>query len=248
MFISDLSGKEYPDNQKVPVCGIRDSIMQMMVSDNGGPVHSVSRKDLDRYRQCYIERAMSEDLDKVSTLEKQVIEKLRNHELVSDNIEDQWEKESTPGQRIADKVASFGGSWRFIIIFLIFIALWIAINMMALFAKNFDPYPFILLNLMLSCLAALQAPVIMMSQKRSEEKDRQRAKEDYKINLKSEIEIQTLHEKIDHLIFDQQSRMFEIQNIQTEMLHDVLYHFKPGSRHSQVTVPEYHCEERGEEV
>jgi uncharacterized membrane protein len=88
--------------------------------------------------------------------------------------------------------------------------------------KGFDPYPFILLNLILSCLAALQAPVIMMSQNRQEEKDRERAKSDYMINLKSELEIRTLHEKIDHFIINQQQELFEMQKIQLEIMKDVL--------------------------
>ena len=128
----------------------------------------------------------------------------------------------TTGQRIADKVASFGGSWRFIILFGLFLFIWISINIFWLVNKGFDPYPFILLNLILSCLAAIQAPVIMMSQNRQEEKDRERAKKDYMINLKSELEIRILHEKIDHLIMHQQQELLEIQKVQIEMMNDIL--------------------------
>ena len=128
----------------------------------------------------------------------------------------------TTGQRIADKVASFGGSWRFIILFGLFLFIWISINIFWLANKGFDPYPFILLNLILSCLAAIQAPVIMMSQNRQEEKDRERAKKDYMINLKSELEIRILHEKIDHLIMHQQQELLEIQKVQIEMMNDIL--------------------------
>jgi uncharacterized membrane protein len=104
----------------------------------------------------------------------------------------------------------------------VFIFIWISINLYWLVNKGFDPYPFILLNLILSCLAALQAPVIMMSQNRQEEKDRDRSKNDYMINLKSELEIRTLHEKIDHFIMDQQQELFELQRIQIEMMNDIL--------------------------
>ncbi len=221
MFKSDLSGKTFPDNQKVSAVSIRTGILEIMRRDHPGELNHISRSELDDYRQRYIEESLRSDVDQVTSLEKEVLEKLRNHEVVSDNIEDSWTKRYTVGQRVADKVATFGGSWTFIIFFCGFILFWIVINVVALFSKNFDPYPFILLNLMLSCLAALQAPVIMMSQNRSEEKDRQRAREDYKVNLKSEIEISTLHEKIDHLIIDQQSRLFEIQHIQVEMLRDL---------------------------
>jgi len=106
----------------------------------------------------------------------------------------------TFGQKVADKVAAFGGSWTFIISFFVFILLWIGVNVYFLTNTGFDPYPFILLNLILSCLASLQAPIIMMSQNRQEEKDRERAKKDYEINLKAENEIQLLQEKLDKLI------------------------------------------------
>jgi uncharacterized membrane protein len=130
------------------------------------------------------------------------------------------------GQVVADKVADFGGSWTFIISFFIFILLWIASNVYLLLNKGFDPYPFILLNLILSCLAALQAPVIMMSQNRQEEKDRERAKKDYMINLKSELEIRMLDEKLDHLIMHQQQELIEIQKVQIEMMNDILNRIK----------------------
>jgi uncharacterized membrane protein len=106
----------------------------------------------------------------------------------------------TFGQKVADKVASFGGSWTFIISFFIFILFWIGVNVYFLTNKGFDPYPFILLNLILSCLASLQAPIIMMSQNRQEEKDRERAKKDYEINLKAENEIRVLQEKLDKIL------------------------------------------------
>jgi uncharacterized membrane protein len=123
-------------------------------------------------------------------------------------------------------VADFGGSWTFILSFMGFLVLWILVNVFVLVAKPFDPFPFILLNLILSCIAAMQAPIIMMSQNRQEEKDRERAKRDYKVNLKSELEIRMLHEKVDHLIMHQQQELLEIQNIQMEMLNDILSNLK----------------------
>ena len=127
---------------------------------------------------------------------------------------------------MADKVASFGGSWTFIISFFIFITIWITSNVIIFTNKEFDPYPFILLNLILSCIAALQAPVIMMSQNRQEEKDRERAKKDYMINLKSELEIRMLDDKIDHLVMHQQQELIEIQKVQIEMMNDILNRIK----------------------
>lgn len=124
----------------------------------------------------------------------------------------------TIGEKLADKVATFGGSWKFIIIFTIFLIIWMCINVFALSNKGYDPYPFILLNLILSSIAALQAPVIMMSQNRKEERDRQRAEDDYMVNLKSEIEIRNLHEKIDLLISEQMKNLFEIQQVQLNQI------------------------------
>ena len=123
---------------------------------------------------------------------------------------------------MADRIAAFGGSWTFIGLFFGVLLGWIVLNTAALARHRFDPYPFILLNLVLSTLAALQAPVIMMSQNRQEDKDRQRAKKDYMINLKSELEIRMLHEKLDHLIMHQQQDLLEIQQIQVEMMDDIL--------------------------
>ena len=161
-------------------------------------------------------------MENLSELEKTVLASLTNNTTLADKIEGEDQQVLTTGQKIADKVASFGGSWTFIISFGIFIFIWITINVFWLVNKSFDPYPFILLNLILSCLAALQAPVIMMSQNRQEDKDRQRAKKDYMINLKSELEIRTLHEKIDHFIIDQQQELLEIQKVQIEMMADIL--------------------------
>jgi uncharacterized membrane protein len=132
----------------------------------------------------------------------------------------------TYGQIIADKVADFGGSWIFIISFFVFILIWIGFNVFILLNKGFDPYPFILLNLILSCLAALQAPIIMMSQNRQEDKDRARAKKDYMINLKSELEIRLIDDKLDHLIQHQQQELIEIQKVQIEMMNDILERIK----------------------
>ena len=132
-----------------------------------------------------------------------------------------YSKKQLIGQNIADSVAKFGGSWTFILIFIFILLFWIILNSIALMKKPFDPYPYILLNLVLSCLAALQAPVIMMSQNRQEEKDRIRAENDYQVNLKAEIEIKILHEKLNHLITDQWDRLVEIREIQLELLEDL---------------------------
>lgn len=134
---------------------------------------------------------------------------------------DEKDGNRTFGQRVADRVASFGGSWTFILSFLFFLLAWIIVNIYFLFNKGFDPYPFILLNLILSCIAALQAPIIMMSQNRQEEKDRERAKKDFQINLKAEEEIRILQKKLDHILEHQHHELLKIQSEQTKLLHDI---------------------------
>ncbi|MBU3741293.1 MAG: DUF1003 domain-containing protein [Candidatus Kapabacteria bacterium] len=131
--------------------------------------------------------------------ERDVLEHILRNELITDVPDDFEDGPTTVGQRLADHVAAFGGSWLFISAFFTFILLWMLTNVLLLAGHAFDPYPFILLNLILSCLAAVQAPIIMMSQNRQEEKDRQRARADYRVNLKAEVEIRLLHEKIDAL-------------------------------------------------
>jgi len=135
---------------------------------------------------------------------------------------EEQEDHRTPGQRIADKVASFGGSWVFILSFLFFLVIWILFNVYWLQNKGFDPYPFILLNLILSCIAALQAPIIMMSQNRLEEKDRERAKKDFIINLKAEQEIRVLQKKMDQLLKHQHEELMAIQKQQIELIEQII--------------------------
>ncbi|MFC7772617.1 DUF1003 domain-containing protein [Flavobacterium sp. GCM10027622] len=136
-------------------------------------------------------------------------------------VDSEDDAERTFGQRIADKVATFGGSWTFIISFLFFLSLWIFANIYFLANKGFDPYPFILLNLILSCIAALQAPIIMMSQNRQEEKDRERAKKDFQINLKAEEEIRILQKKLDHILEHQHLELIKIQKEQLQLLREI---------------------------
>ena len=178
--------------------------------------------DLNHYRTAHIREILTNERGELSDLEAEVARSMTEQELLSQNINDQFVGKLTTGEKIADKVATFGGSWRFIIIFGSFIFVWILINALFLAARPFDPYPFILLNLMLSCLAAIQAPIIMMSQNRQESKDRLRSEHDFKINLKAELEIQHLNEKLDHLITNQWQNLLETQEMQMEMLDEIM--------------------------
>lgn len=148
----------------------------------------------------HLETILQKDLGKLSDEELKILISMSISRILVDSSLDDSKQNSTFGERTADKIAEFGGSWTFIISFGIFISFWIGINVWVFLNKGFDPYPFILLNLLLSCLAALQAPVIMMSQNRQEQKDRERAKSDYQINLRAELEIRLLHEKLDYVI------------------------------------------------
>ncbi len=155
-------------------------------------------EDLGDFRKDYVKEVLEDEIGELSALDQEVVESLEQHEILSADISSQFERKLTFGERLSDQIAEFGGSWKFLITFGAVILVWIIINGIMLATRAFDPYPFILLNLVLSCLAAVQAPVIMMSQNRSEARDRLRAENDYKINLKAELEIRHLHEKLDH--------------------------------------------------
>lgn len=180
--------------------------------------------ELGKVREDFIAYLLQSELEELHSIQKNLSSALEKEELVTREI--QREKENggslSFSQKLADKVATFGGSWTFIITFMSFLAVWIMANAFLLKQPTFDPYPFILLNLILSCIAALQAPIIMMSQNRLEEKDRERAKMDYIVNLKAELEIKMLHEKMDHLMTRQQQQLLEIQKLQVEMMEDVI--------------------------
>src|SRR5437773_5754755 len=178
-------------------------------------------EDLGNLRKDYVKEVLEDEIGELSALDNEVIQSLEQHEILSADISKQFEKKLTFGERLSDHIAEFGGSWKFLITFGAVLVIWIAINGVILATHAFDPFPFILLNLILSCLAAVQSPIIMMSQNRAEARDRLRAENDYKVNLKAELEIRHLHEKIDHLLRRQYNRLFEIQQIQIELLEEI---------------------------
>lgn len=227
MFTSAISGLEFQDNEKVLGKTIRIPVLHLIKEDypNFDVQNYIADSELNIYREKYISRYLATEVNQLSDLHKKIIHSINDDKSFVNKVEDEIDVRNY-GQVIADKVAAFGGSWTFIIAFFVFILLWIGSNVILLVNKGFDPYPFILLNLILSCIAALQAPVIMMSQNRQEEKDRERAKKDYMINLKAEVEIRMLDEKIDHLIMNQQQELIEIQKVQIEMMNDILQRIK----------------------
>src|SRR5574343_607555 len=219
-FISDISQKEFPFDECIKAHTIRKPIFDIIKKDypSFSEESKLSVQELNVYREKYISGYLINDLDELSSLRENVLSSLKENVVMTDKLEQEDISTITFGERIADKVATFGGSWTFIITFLSFLVIWILINVFFFLNKGFDPYPFILLNLILSCIAALQAPVIMMSQNRQEDKDRRRARSDYMVNLKAEMEVRGLHSKIDLLISEQMQHLFRIQQAQIDML------------------------------
>lgn len=233
-FISDISNKEFPVSERVSARSLRKALMDHIKTRYPAftAESQLSSSEVNHFREAYIADFLVREMGELTTLEETVLRSMRDQTLLSEKPENEDAVGLTLGQRLADRVAAFGGSWNFIILFAVLITLWIGSNVVLLANQGFDPYPFILLNLILSCVAALQAPVIMMSQNRQEEKDRERARKDYMINLKSELEIRTLHEKMDHLIMHQQQELLEIQRVQIEMMNDILAQLSPAKTNS----------------
>lgn len=168
-----------------------------------------------------ISKLIKSEADQLTKLQGIVQQSIAEEKLIIDNLLNPPSEILSSGDKISDKVAKFGGSWRFIISFLVVLILWIIYNSVVSETLKFDVFPFILLNLILSCIAALQAPIIMMSQNRQEDKDRKRSENDYMINLKSELEIRGLHQKIDLLLQEQIKILFDSQAKQLEILKSI---------------------------
>lgn len=217
-----VCGQEKNAKDLVPAALIRPAITELIqkMCPDWTNASFICTADLDRFRSDYVQRILEDEQHELSILELKVITSLREEELLSRNINIEFERKLTFGERVADRVATLGGSWSFIIGFFLALGVWILINSLILFWRPFDPYPFILLNLCLSCLAAIQAPIIMMSQNRQEAKDRLRSEHDYQVNLKAELEIRHLNEKIDHLLNHQWQRLLEIQQLQMELMEE----------------------------
>lgn len=217
-----VCGKLFASSRLRMWVSVRPGVSELIEQSHPGwgADKAICREDLSHFRAAYVENLLERERGELGALERQVIESLQTGQLVSQNALDDIPESF--GERMADNVASFGGSWRFILIFTAVLVIWMGVNAVGLLARPFDPYPFILLNLVLSSLAALQAPVIMMSQRRQETKDRARAENDYRVNLKAELEIRTLHEKMDHQLAQQWDKLAEMQQIQIDLLEDRL--------------------------
>jgi uncharacterized membrane protein len=222
-MVCNICGKTKTGSMMMPAVLIRNAVAdQIKISyPDWKPEGYVCLNDLNQFRMQYIQGLLESEKGELTTLDREVLESLQLHETLSSNVDAEFEKDLSLGEKMADRMASFGGSWIFIILFASVLIIWIGLNSLMLLKKPFDPYPFILLNLVLSCLAAIQAPVIMMSQNRQEDKDRLRSQHDYQVNLKAELEIRHLHDKIDHLLTNQWERLVEIQKIQVDLLSEL---------------------------
>jgi uncharacterized membrane protein len=221
---TDLSccccGAQKPLSQVRPLDFQSPPIHARILRDHpqAGPGEHVCLDCISAYRLALVREALEAEKGELAQVEQDVLASLAEEEMVARNADAEFDEKLSVGQRLSDRMAGFGGSWAFIGAFGAVLALWILYNSLA--SASFDPFPFILLNLVLSCLAAIQAPVIMMSQNRQEARDRARSVNDYRINLKAEIEIRSLHAKLDSLISHQWQRLLEIQELQMEMLAD----------------------------
>ena len=222
--VCGICERYFPSHAVVPVDTVCPQIAERLdaVRSDWKRTGFVCRSDIAEARRTYIQDMLGRERGELNELERTVIDSIARQEMLSRDIDAGFSGTQSFGERMADRVATFGGSWTFIIAFAAVVVFWMGINAASLLqSAPFDPYPFILLNLVLSCLAAMQAPLIMMSQRRQEAKDRLRSENDYRINLKAELEIRELHEKLDHLLIRQWERLTEIQQIQLELMEDI---------------------------
>jgi uncharacterized membrane protein len=216
-----LTGADLPRRDLVPLYALTPGLADTILAEHPELPHDalLARTAVAERRDRYIRDLIAAEHGELNALEAQVAASIARADTISTDVVAEYAGDRSFGERAADRVASFGGSWTFIGVFAAVLIVWMAVNV-AMTARAFDPYPFILLNLVLSCLAAVQAPIIMMSQKRQEAKDRMRSESDYRVNLKAELEIRHLHEKIDHLLSHQWQRLAEIQQMQIEIMQD----------------------------
>jgi uncharacterized membrane protein len=182
----------------------------------------ICKSDLDTFRAKYVEKLFDKERGELSAVEKEVVKNIKDQDIITQSLYEQYNKKLSKWDKASDSIASFGGSWKFIGFFFTFMGLWMLVNVvLSFYGKSWDNYPFILLNLILSCVASIQAPIIMMSQNRLEERDRLRSESEYQINLKAEIGIRNLHEKMDHMLFKQWEKTTEIQKIMIELMQEI---------------------------
>jgi uncharacterized membrane protein len=239
MPIDVLEGEKRMEEQETypcQVCGEKKKKTQVVPAGLvPGPIAEVIKKeypawsadghictaDLNRFRADYVGKVLQKERGDLALLEENVKNSMKEHELLLKNTNIEFDRQLSVGERLADRLADFAGSWTFIAVFAVLFFAWVFMNSLILVYRPFDPYPFILLNLLLSALAAIQAPIIIMSQNRQEARDRLHAERDYEVNIHTEVELHQLHKKIDHLLTSQGLRLLEIQAIQLELIEEL---------------------------
>jgi len=223
-FLCQICSESKKHDEIVPAESVPEPITELIRKEcpawsSGG---YICRTDLDRFRAQYVGEVLKNEKVELTVLEGTVRQTMKDHELLAKNINIEFDRQLSFGERLSDHIADFAGSWTFIISFTGVMFLWIVVNTFIIVTRPFDPYPYILLNLVLSAVAAIQAPFIIMSQNRQESRDRLVAEHDYRVNLHTEMEIHQLHKKIDHLLFIQGQRLLEIQKIQVELMENLI--------------------------
>ncbi len=211
------------NEELVPGELVRDSVAQEVLQSH--PQWKTSQpicvSCLNKFRARHFRKLLEEDKGELSQLEEQVLQSLVEHDAISSNVNEQFEQQLSLGERLSDRMAEFGGSWTFLTLFAVGLVIWMLLNSVIYGQHPFDPFPFILLNLLLSCLAAVQAPIILMSQNRQDARDRLRSEYDYRTDLKTELEVRLLHTKVDQLLTHQWQRLLEIQELQMDLMEEL---------------------------
>ena len=225
--LCQICKKNASEIELIPALLVRQPIVDLIRKSHSewSPEGFICVDDLNKFRYEQVRSILEAEKGELTDMEREVVDSLAKHEILSADVDKEFDSALTYSERLSDRLADFGGSWKFLIIFSFLLLFWISLNSLFLLVwKPFDPYPYILLNLILSCLASIQAPIIMMSQNRQEAKDRLRAAHDYQVNLKAELEIRHLHQKIDHLMSHQWERLIAIQEIQIELIEEMHSH------------------------
>ncbi|WP_226577861.1 DUF1003 domain-containing protein [Acuticoccus sediminis] len=215
-----ICGQPVTFDQAVAYAAVRPTVSALLARDHPAWREGawICRRDLDEYRRRYITELLTSAIGELGPLEREVIESITTGDLVTEVAGTAYDAQASFGERMADRMSAFGGSWGFILSFCAICTLWMILNVTGWLFVPFDPYPFILLNLALSTLAAIQAPIIIMSQRRLEAKDRLRAENDYQVNLKAELEVRQIHEKIDYQLTQHIARLERLEQLQAEVL------------------------------
>jgi uncharacterized protein DUF1003 len=221
--VCGICGKTFAPRDLIPGIALRDAVAQQIAREHPdwSQEKFICRPDLNCYPGAYVHSLLESEKGELTSLENEVLTSLRNHETLSKNIDTEFEGEWTLGERLADRIATFGGSWIFLILFGLFLVVWISINSFILYTQPPDPYPYILLNLILSCLAAIQAPIIMMSQNRQEAKVVYVRNTIIRLISKPNWKFATCTRSSIILLSHQWERLAQIQEIQLELLAEI---------------------------